>query len=112
VRNPKILLMGAAAVAGMAAFDPLHPFLDQDGFASEADREASLFLGGHNVHLSPAAREIVERRLRRQGGPEFSGYSMPAPRGTTFKLDADIYTGPDGSYQQRPKRKFKHNRRG
>ena len=29
-----------------------------------------------------------------------------------YKLDADIYTGPDGTYQQRPKRKFKHNRRG
>jgi hypothetical protein len=108
------MLIGAAAVAGMAAFDPRHRFLDQDGYASEADRQASLFLAGHDTPLSPAAASIVEERLRRMGGPEFSGYSKPerAPRGTTYKLDADIYTGPDGTYQQRPKRKFKHNRRG
>jgi hypothetical protein len=116
----KIGLMAAAALslsAGVALAEGMRRDLrtglvhDKDGFVSEADREASLFLAGHEVRLSPAAREIVERRLRQEGGPKFSGYSMPAPRGTAYKLDADIdYAFNHGPQKAKPK--FKHNRRG
>jgi hypothetical protein len=91
--NP-FVSMAAAALLGSG-------LLVRDGFVSEADREASLWLAGHEVHLSPAAREIVERRLRREGGPVFMGFDQARaePR--------ERYVPPPTKH-----RKFKHNRRG
>ena len=86
--------MAAAALVGSGLL------VDRDGFVSEADREASLFLMGQNVHLSPAAREIVEHTLRREG-PVFVGLDLARDK------PRERYTPPE----TKP-RKFKHNRRG
>ena len=110
---PRILaIMALNSVATMAAIeasgyrrDPRSGLLyDEDGFTSEADREATLFMQGHNVTLSPAARTIVEERMRRD--PVKFVETMTDFTVQPYQRDALRALAP------KPRRKFKHNRRG